>query len=120
MLKVEGLDVIEESGVTVLSVGPRFAELDEPMMNELRDPLVSAALSANPPVILIDLEHTQFFGTVFIEAVFQIWSKIELLQGARLALCSLTEHCREVIDITRLDNLWELYDSRDEAMQALA
>lgn len=119
MLKVEGLDVIEESGVTTLAIGPRFSELDDIMMNELRDPLVSAGLSANPPVILIDLEHTQFFGTVFIEAVFKIWSEIENVAGARLGLCALTEHCREVIDITRLGNLWELYDTRDEALQAM-
>ena len=39
--------------------------------------------------------------------------------GGRLALCGLSGYCREVVEITHLDQLWSIYETRDEAVQSL-
>jgi len=46
-----------------------------------------------------------------------VWNRLN--GGARFALCSLRPHCREVIGTARLDTLWPIYDTRDEAVRAL-
>jgi hypothetical protein len=39
--------------------------------------------------------------------------------GGRLSLCGLTSYCREVVEITHLDQLWSIFETRDEAVGAL-
>jgi hypothetical protein len=36
-----------------------------------------------------------------------------------MCLCGLTANCREVVGITDLDQLWSVFDTREEAVRSL-
>lgn len=112
-------EIHKRGDVTVITFGPQFESLDEFTLDQVRDIVLEAAKAANPPKVVIDLSHTKFFGSSFIEVLFRVWNRVNSV-GGKFALAGLTSYCREVLEITHLDKLWPLLPNEDEAVSAIA
>ncbi len=112
-------EITKENDVTVIGFGPEFANLDEPIIDELRDVILDLASDVDPLLIVLDMSHIKFFGSSFIEILFRIWNRTNLQEGGQFGISGLTPYCKEVLEVTHLDQLWRLYETRDEAIQAL-
>ena len=104
----------------MIELGPEFENLDEQALELLREPVLEAAQTADPPRVVLDLSHTRFFGSAFIELLFRAFSRVNERQGGVFALSGLTEYCAEVIAVTHLDRLWKIYPTRSAAVKALS
>lgn len=107
-----------QQGVTVIHLGREYENLDESLLDELRSAILDVAETADPPKVVLDMSHTKFFGSSFIEIMFSAWKRIEA-RGGTFALSGLTRYCAEVVEVTHLDRLWKAYPSRDAAVAAL-
>ncbi|MBM3968299.1 MAG: STAS domain-containing protein [Planctomycetes bacterium] len=105
--------------VTVILFGPQFESLDEFALDQVRDFVLDAAKAADPPNVVIDLSHTKFFGSSFIEVLFRVWNRVNSA-GGKFALAGLTSYCREVLEITHLDKLWLTLPNEAEAVAAIS
>ena len=105
--------------VTVITFGSQFESLDEFTLDQVRDFVLDAAKAADPPKVVIDLSHTKFFGSSFIEVLFRIWNRVNGA-GGKFALAGLTSYCREGLEITHLDKLWPMLPNADEAVSSVA
>ncbi len=117
------LDIAEFEGVTVIAFGLEFQNLNnsyEKTLDELGDMLVEVAHNSPAPLIVIDLPHTLTFGSVFLGVLFRVWLRLKSRQGGRLGLSSVSPFCCEVLEITHLDRIWEVFDTPDEAVRAFA
>lgn len=112
--------VYREGCVTVIELGEEYQSLDETVLTDLRDLILKAVDDADPPLVVLDLSHTTFFGSSFIELIFRAWNRIEAKKDGRFVLSGLTPYCREVISITHLDELWSIYDTAGEAVKDLS
>jgi anti-anti-sigma factor len=111
--------IVEKRGdVTCIRLGPEFESLDETVLDTIRTDLLEKAGNAVPPRVVLDLQHTKFFGSSFIEVLFRIWKRLNSQPNGRFIICGLTPYCREVMTVTHLDKLWPLMDSFDEAVTA--
>lgn len=108
-----------ENGVTVIALGPAYESLDEHVLDQVKDQLVQFASEADPPRVVVDLSHTKFFGSSFIEVLFRMWRKVTGQPDGRFAVCGLAPYCLEVLKITHLDTLWHAHSSRAEAVKWL-
>jgi anti-sigma B factor antagonist len=111
-------EIITQDGVSIVSLGPAFERITEDLIPVASEAILQAAGGENAKVI-IDLGHTQFFGSSFIEAMFRGWNKLKGKPGAVFALAGLTSYCQEVIEITNLNRLWSMYPDRQAAIDAL-
>ncbi len=117
------LDVAEFEGVTVIAFGLEFQNLNnsyEDTLDELGDMLVEVAHNSPKPLIVIDLPLTLMFGSVFLGVLFRVWLRLKFRQGGRLGLSSVSPMCREVLEVTHLDRIWEVFETPDEAVRAFA
>ena len=73
---------------------------------------------AEPPLVVLDLTHVEFFSSSFIELMFRLLKRLKS-RGGKLAICNLHPYCREVLEITNLHTLWPLADTREEAITEL-
>ena len=106
MITVAAPQVAVQDGVTVVSlVGPEYENLDERLLDGIRTAVLDIAQAANPPLLVLDLSHTKFFGSAFIEILFRVANRMKNRSG-KFAISGLTEYCAEVIHITHLDSLW--------------
>jgi anti-anti-sigma factor len=114
-------EVVVAGRVTVLVLGPAYKVSDEHVLDlGLGESLIESADDADPPLVVLDLSNTQFFGSSFIEILFRLWTKLQGREGGRFAICGLTPHCLDVLKITHLDTLWHLATTREEAVRAVA
>lgn len=110
----------QRQGITIIQLsGPEYESLDQATVEALRDELLDYVVQANPPNVALDLSSTKFIGSAFLETMFRCWNRIKQRDG-RMALCGLHPFCAEVLRVTRLETLWEIYPTVDDAVAALA
>ncbi len=113
-------EVVVSDSVTVIVLGPAFHVVDERVLDGgLGETLLEIANEANPPLVVLDLSHTKFFGSSFIEVLFQLWTRLQARSGGGFSICGLTPHCLDVLKVTHLDTLWRLFPDREEAVACL-
>jgi len=105
------IDIKSEGSTTIISV---HGDVDLSKSNELRS-VLHPVLAAKPDRVVVDLGGVSFMDSSGVATL------IEALQIAKRAdiyfvLCSLTTGVRSIIELTRLDQLFMICDSREEAI----
>lgn len=111
------LTEIREGDVTILVFGPELSQIDETNVADLGGRLNAVAEGLPNPQLILDMSTVEFFGSSFIDALFRVWKKMTARPHAQLAIAGLQPYCRDVLKITRLDSLWQIFDSRDSALE---
>lgn len=109
------LTEIRDGNVTVVVFGDDLKHLDEPSVIDVGQKLLEIADRAPHPFVVLDMHATEFFGSSFIEAVFRLWKKLNTKPGAKFGIAALQPYCREVLEVTHLDKLWSLFESKEAA-----
>ena len=90
-------------------------DLMDPAAGIILGPLKAQAV----PMVIFDLSQMVYFGSVFLALLLRC-HKLVKSRGGELALCGVNTMARELLRVTALDTLWTIYDSREEALTALA
>jgi len=67
--------------------------------------------------LVVDFCQTPEFGSGMLEVIMRLWRKTGS-QPDGVALCNLSEMGRKIFRVTRLDSLWGIHPSREEATHA--
>jgi len=102
--------------ITPLFTYATFAE--EEVVNELTEVQQQVDSPATEQVI-IDLGEIPYFGSTVLEWMAQLWKRVKS-KGGRLAVVRPSEIGREVLAAARLERLWGIFDTRDQAFSWLA
>lgn len=112
------LEIIEQDGVTVVVLGAEYDNLEEMTLERASEHLLEIAQSAEPPLILIDMGRTKFFGSAFLGSLFRVWRRLTT-RGGKMAVCGASGVVAEVLDVTQASRLWALHETREAAIQDL-
>ncbi|MFN0195183.1 MAG: STAS domain-containing protein [Planctomycetaceae bacterium] len=115
----QGPEITRQGQVTLITLGPTYENIDEGTLEALQSSLFDIAEKADPPFVVLDLSHTKFFGSGFIEIMFRMWNRLETQRGGKFAIAGLTQYCAEVLQITHLDKLWKIFAGSQDAVAAL-
>ena len=107
-----------DNGVTVVALGSGYENIDEPMLDVLRDVVLAAVDKAETPQLVLDLSKTKFFGSAFIEILFRLSEGLKA-RGGKFVIAGLQPYCAEVLKITHLDQLWPTYPNLTAALGAI-
>lgn len=69
--------------------------------------------------VLVDAAQTSYLSSSIIGAMIQMWEAVSPT-GGRLAVCGLSDDAMEALVATRLDTRWPSFETRAEALAALA
>lgn len=111
--------ITKQDDVTVIVMGADCGGLDDEQLDELTGELLQVTDAADPPLVVLDLSQTKFFASTFIETIFRIWNRLNRRERGGFAISGLTPYCAEIISVTHLDRLWDVYDSSEEAVRSL-
>lgn len=112
------LEVLKSGEVTIIVLGEQYDNLDEPALEAAADELLEIAKSADPPMIVVDMGRTKFFGSAFLGTLFRVWRRLTT-RGGKLSVCGATGPCADVLEVTQVDRLWNLFKTREEAVESL-
>ena len=86
------------------------------------DALMAAYAEASAgatPVIILDFSGLQYMNSSGIGLLVTLLIRAQR-QQQRLLACGLTDHYRQIFDLTRLNEVIGIYDSQAEALAAVA
>ena len=105
----------DEGNVRVLTTRGEFVGGDE--TDELRDALAKES-EAGTKRLLIDLEKATYMNSSALGVLISAHSNFAKREGM-LALCNISDGIKNIFVITKLSLVFNVYDSRDEGIQAL-
>lgn len=113
------MTVIQEDNINIVELGKEYSSLDQPLLDQTAAELLPLAEKIEPPVLLIDMEKTEYLGSAFLEVLFRVSSRLERRKGT-FAICSVSSFCADVLRVTKMDQVWTIYPTRAKALEALA
>jgi anti-anti-sigma factor len=112
-----GIFEIEKVGeVIVLSPWRDLRELE---YSTIEAELCRLANEPSVTRVVVDLGRTDYFGSTALGMLTVLCGHVEG-RGGRIAFCNLSEHEREILALTGLTEVWPVYASRREALEAVA
>ncbi len=115
----EYFQIKRQGGVAVIVPSPEVETLPEATINTAAA-MVIAPLKDDPPEhVIIDLEGVRYFGSAFITFLLRCHLPVKQ-QGGELVIAGVNDRIRELLRTTALDTIWALYNTRQEALDALA
>jgi anti-anti-sigma factor len=68
--------------------------------------------------VIVDFHRTDYYGSTALGFFVKLWKRIRGQDG-RMAFCNVSEHEREILQVTMLDRLWPICPTRAEALRAI-
>ncbi len=117
-LALEFFQVKRHGDIAVIVPSPQVENLPETLILPAAQ-MVLAPLKEDPPTnMIIDLSGVRYFGSAFITFLLRCHLLVRQ-QGSELILAGVNPRIRELLKTTALDTLWALYDTSQEAVEAL-
>jgi len=113
------VDIREHVAGTVAVLEPleRMVLSEHPADNELKDRIV-AQLRDGRRQFVLDLHQVSQMDTSGLTAIVTAYIAVQKQQG-RIALVNPHKRVRELLRITRLDTLFQMFDCEDDAVESL-
>jgi len=90
----------------------------ENVNHELND-LVTRLDDSGLKHVVFDFAKVSYFGSSMLGAMHAMWKHVSAADG-KMVVCNVSDVEREVLQVSRFDTLWPVYDSREEALAAVA
>ena len=108
---------IERVGETlIVTPAVNLREVDDVASNARE--AVDALSDLSVKNLVLDFHKTDYFGSSALALFVKFWKMVAGRNGC-MAFCNLSEHEREILQVTRLDTLWPICESKAEAMKAV-
>ena len=114
---MEKPEITTEHGVTIVCPGPEFDSIYESSLPELES-ILDLANTVEPPRMIWDLTHTEYFGSAFLGFLVRVSNRLSVQRQGRFGICNLSKYCRAIITSAKMDKLFELFETRADALAA--
>jgi anti-sigma B factor antagonist len=104
----------EHEGVVILDIDGKTISGPD---SEVFQTTVQGVLDQNKKQVLINLEKVNWINSTGIGILISNFSLMEK-QGGKLKLMHVSERIHNVLKITRLDTIFEYYETEDEAVRS--
>uniref|UniRef100_A0A7C2K291 Anti-sigma factor antagonist n=1 Tax=Schlesneria paludicola TaxID=360056 RepID=A0A7C2K291_9PLAN len=88
------------------------------LIEQAADIVMAPLKSHASPMVVIDLSQVSYFGSVFLALLLRCHTAVKS-RGGEMVLCGASKMARELLKITALDTLWAIYETKDEALEAV-
>lgn len=106
-------EIIDESNVCVIKTGESF---DRFMTSDLKSQ-VNDLIEKGTNKILFDLEKTNFVDSLGLGLMLAI-SKSLKKENGQLKISSVTTNIKNLFELTKLNQYFEIFDNKEEALKS--
>jgi anti-sigma B factor antagonist len=109
----------ERDGDTLIAVpGSAARSLAGAEFSTDRAALIEAIQHPEVRSVVVDFAHVPYFGSLLLDTLCMAWKHAREC-GAGMALCNVSSFGEEILRKAKLNVLWPVYASREEAVSAL-
>ncbi|MHC4757896.1 MAG: STAS domain-containing protein [Planctomycetota bacterium] len=93
--------------------------LEQADIKALQDSILSIVEQAGPINLILDFSNVHFLSSSVLGLLIRISKRVYETDG-KLALCNIIPKILEIFKITRLTNIFDIYEDIDTAVDALS
>jgi len=108
-------DIQQSNGMTAIEI--TRPEIDATVSDHFAQLMGDAANSIAGKEVLIDLTRVTFIQSAAIGAIITLQRNVNAT-GGKVRLCGMIPPIREVFRVTHLDQIFEIHETRSDAMNA--
>jgi anti-sigma B factor antagonist len=110
--------VVERVGDTIVIMpGPRMSALENANLIESRSELVDAIRKTTTSAVIVDFSQVAYFSSLLLDTLCVVWKTLRERSGT-MALCHVSTVAQEILAKSKLNSLWPIYSSRQDAIDA--
>jgi anti-anti-sigma factor len=117
--KADDFRIEWHGGAVVVIPAENVESLRWELMEQAADVVMAPLAKLEVPMIIFDLSEVKFFGSVFLSLLLRCHKYVKS-RGGELVISGASPMARELLNVTALDTLWAIYDTRQEALDDLA
>jgi anti-anti-sigma factor len=68
--------------------------------------------------VVLDFHRTDYYGSTALGFFVKLWKRVQH-RGGHMAFCGVSDHERDILKVTKLEGLWPICSSREEALKAV-
>lgn len=115
----DGIFEIEQKDDTLIVVpAVDLRELDCQRIEEAANRILDLLNGTGIKNVVIDFHKTDYYGSTALGFFVKLLKRVRR-KGGRMAFCNVSDHEKEILQITNLDHSWPIYSSRIEALEAV-
>jgi anti-anti-sigma factor len=107
-----------DGDVLILSPTSNLSELELNYFDEEFRGVIEHLEDSGYRNVVLDFEGTDYYGSTALGYFLKLWKRIRHVDG-KMAFCNVSEHEQEVLRMTRLDTLWPICATREQALAIL-
>ena len=111
-------EITHEGDLLVVSPTADLRELDFQLIDAAASKVFQLLQDGHAKHVIIDLSNTDIYGTTALGFFVKLRKRVGD-RGGKMALCNISPHELEVLQVTNLDKLWPLCESRAAAIEAV-
>lgn len=111
-------DVERQGDVIVVTPTADLREFEYQDIEAAADGILDQLGAPGVKGVVLDFHRTDYYGSTALGFFIRMWKRVSS-HGGRMAFCNVSQHEREVLAVTRLDGLWPICATRDEALAAV-
>jgi anti-sigma B factor antagonist len=109
------LRVEQDADVTIISILASRVPVE--MSDSFEERVVQAVERLEQPKVLIDFADVSFISSAVLGKLIKLNGRVQD-RGGQFRISALGDRIAEVFHITGLDRLFQIYDTRDDAIRA--
>jgi len=111
---------LEWHGNTVLiTPASNVEEMRWDLIEQAAEIVMGPLRDQDVPMIVFDLSDVTYFGSVFLALLLRC-HKFVRSHGGEIVLAGASKMALELLRVTALDTLWAIYDTKEEALDAIS
>jgi anti-anti-sigma factor len=108
----------DDADTLILSPTSNLSELELSYFDEEFRAVILRLEASGFRNVVLDFQGTDYYGSTALGFFLKLWKRIRSVDG-KMAFCNVSSHEQEVLRLTRLDTLWPICGTREDALQCL-
>lgn len=111
-------EIMQQGDTIILTPQTDMGELNIGRINSGMKEVLALLTNSSVKNVVLDFHKSGYFGSTALAFFVRLWRTISRRKG-RMAFCNLSELEKDVLKVMKLDRLWDICTSREDALQAV-
>ncbi len=108
------INILKQNSATIVEVD---GEVDLYSSPDVRKSLYQL-IDKKTTIIIVDLKEVPYMDSSGVATLVEGWQKVKSY-GGKILLTSLRKEVRDVFALTKLEDFFEIYDTREDALKSI-
>ena len=118
MSEPENFQIEWHGDAVVITPAPNVENMRWDLIEQSAEIVMEPLREQPVPILIFDLSDVNYFGSVFLALLLRCHTFAKS-RGGELVLCGASKAAKELLRVTALDTLWAIYDTREDALEAM-